>query len=262
MLPHRSARADSGRRRFASTAGFATEGEARRALDRVLVETNDGTCVDRNDITVAEYLREWIERAAVDLHPTTTVGYHRSVDFLSEELGKVSVVPSDRSSTMDALRHYLCAAREDESSRLVFGNGDRVAAISAALAVGDPLRKAVERFAPEPDPPLNTPRIAAVIDGEKVDRVAVRLDDRGWTARNVEPAEIAPTEVLVLHTYSGTVDAPPGSAPSFRLRISRLGLEPPEMVWSALSPERRVLLCDGSAHSAVPTTMLDTTRLQ
>ena len=84
-------RSDSGRRRFASKAGFATEGAARRALNRVLVDIDDGTHVDRNDITVAEYLADWIERAALDLRPTTTIGYRRSVDFLTEELGKVKL---------------------------------------------------------------------------------------------------------------------------------------------------------------------------
>ena len=59
-------RSDSGRRRFASKAGFATEGAARRALNRVLVDIDDGTHVDRNDITVGEYLGDWIERAALD----------------------------------------------------------------------------------------------------------------------------------------------------------------------------------------------------
>ncbi len=84
-------RSADGRRRFATKAGFATEGEARRTLNRVLVEIDDGAHVDRNDVTVGEYLAGWLDRVELDLRPTTMVGYRRSVRLLEPEIGGVKV---------------------------------------------------------------------------------------------------------------------------------------------------------------------------
>ncbi|MEZ5243655.1 MAG: tyrosine-type recombinase/integrase [Acidimicrobiales bacterium] len=82
-------RAETGRRRYSTKAGFGTEGDARRALNRVLVDIDDGVHVDRNDVTVGEYLDEWLDRAAVDLRATTMVGYRRSAGLIAEEIGGV-----------------------------------------------------------------------------------------------------------------------------------------------------------------------------
>ena len=82
-------RAETGRRRYSTKAGFSTEGDARRALNRVLVDIDDGVHVDRNAITVGDYLDEWLDRAAVDLRPTTMVGYRRSAGLISGEIGRV-----------------------------------------------------------------------------------------------------------------------------------------------------------------------------
>ena len=64
-------------------AGFGSDGAARRALN--LVKIDDGTHVDRYDISVAEYLRGRIERAALDLRPTTTVGHRRPGSWIVGE---------------------------------------------------------------------------------------------------------------------------------------------------------------------------------
>ncbi|MEZ5230137.1 MAG: site-specific integrase [Acidimicrobiales bacterium] len=77
----------TGRRKFVSKGGFATQGEARRALNKKLVEIDDGTHVERRRITVADYLDEWFEGAEHDLRPTSAAGYRRAIVKLKATLG-------------------------------------------------------------------------------------------------------------------------------------------------------------------------------
>ena len=49
--------------------GFATEDDAKAARDEARVKARRGEYIDRNTITVAEYLDEWIEAHAVEIKP-------------------------------------------------------------------------------------------------------------------------------------------------------------------------------------------------
>ncbi len=75
------------RRRFASKAGFATQAEARKALNQVLVDLEGGAYVDRSTVTVREYLADWLHRAANGRRPTTMAAYRRGAEHLDPYIG-------------------------------------------------------------------------------------------------------------------------------------------------------------------------------
>ncbi len=77
----------TGRRKFVSKGGFKTQAEARRALNKKLVEIDEGTYVERRRITLAAYLDEWFEGAEPDLRPTSAAGYRRAIVKLKATMG-------------------------------------------------------------------------------------------------------------------------------------------------------------------------------
>ncbi|MGC5167753.1 IMP cyclohydrolase [Luteimicrobium sp. DT211] len=62
----------------------------------------------------------------------------------------------------DPLRHYTAAVSDDAWT--VFGNGDHVETVAKSLATGTDPRIALDGLAYEPDPPIFTPRITAVVE--------------------------------------------------------------------------------------------------
>ena len=62
----------------------------------------------------------------------------------------------------DRLRHYIAA--EADARYTVFGNGEQVSDVFARLSGGLAPWFALERVAYEPDSPIYTPRITAVVD--------------------------------------------------------------------------------------------------
>ncbi|GII95780.1 site-specific integrase [Sinosporangium siamense] len=59
--------------------GFATENEAKAARDEARVSAYRGEYVDRNTITVGQYLDEWLEAHAVAIKPKTLKDYQNIV---------------------------------------------------------------------------------------------------------------------------------------------------------------------------------------
>ncbi|WP_236700342.1 tyrosine-type recombinase/integrase [Allosalinactinospora lopnorensis] len=55
--------------------GFPTEEEAKAARDEARVKARRGEYIDRNRVTVAEYLEEWIETHGVEIKPKTLYMY-------------------------------------------------------------------------------------------------------------------------------------------------------------------------------------------
>ena len=51
--------------------GFATEEEAKAARDEARVKARHGEYIDRNRITVAAYLDDWIDSHAMEIKPRT-----------------------------------------------------------------------------------------------------------------------------------------------------------------------------------------------
>lgn len=60
--------------------GFATEEDAKAARDEARVKARRGEYIDRNWITVADYLDEWIEAHAVEIKPKTLQDYRHLIN--------------------------------------------------------------------------------------------------------------------------------------------------------------------------------------
>ncbi|MFC4533059.1 Arm DNA-binding domain-containing protein [Sphaerisporangium dianthi] len=59
--------------------GFATEDEAKAARDEARVKARRGEYVDRNTITVGEYLDDWVESHAIEIKPRTLSDYRACI---------------------------------------------------------------------------------------------------------------------------------------------------------------------------------------
>ncbi|GAA1565384.1 tyrosine-type recombinase/integrase [Actinomadura kijaniata] len=60
--------------------GFATEDDAKEARDEARVKARRGEYIDRNPITVGEYLDEWLEAHAVEIKPKTLADYRHLIE--------------------------------------------------------------------------------------------------------------------------------------------------------------------------------------
>ena len=103
--------------------------------------------------------------------------------------GELAVVPVGATSH-DSLRHYVAATADERWT--VYGNGEQVAEVAARLAKGLAPGSALEDLSYEPDPPICTPRITAVVD---------RAGHRAWfgaARRPEDERETADTTVLWL----------------------------------------------------------------
>lgn len=146
----------------------------------------------------------------------------------------------------DPLRHYACA--RPFPNGLIIGNGDHVDVVADQLNTGVGLDAALAGIVPEPDPPINTPRIGAVIQASSAIVFSV-ADNQGAIERRTTEMPPAPHTIAVQTTYDGSVDEPVGSAP-LRLLTSD---EPFERIvddlWSTLRVDLRVLLLAGVGSS-------------
>ena len=59
--------------------GFETEEDAKAARDEARVKARRGEYIDRNSMTVGEYLDEWIEAHAVEIKPKTLADYRHLI---------------------------------------------------------------------------------------------------------------------------------------------------------------------------------------
>ena len=60
--------------------GFATEQDAKAARDQARVSARQGQYIDRNSITVAAYLEQWLEAHAVEVKPKTLQDYRHLIN--------------------------------------------------------------------------------------------------------------------------------------------------------------------------------------
>ncbi|MEW2356409.1 tyrosine-type recombinase/integrase [Spirillospora sp. NPDC029432] len=60
-------------------SGFATEDDAKAARDEARVKARRGEYIDRNAITVSDYLDQWIESHAVEIRPRTLASYRTMI---------------------------------------------------------------------------------------------------------------------------------------------------------------------------------------
>ncbi|GAA3759500.1 tyrosine-type recombinase/integrase [Salinactinospora qingdaonensis] len=70
--------------------GFATEDEAKAARDEARVKARRGEYIDRNRVTVGEYLAEWIETHSVEIKPKTLHMYRYLIEhYIVPRLGEM-----------------------------------------------------------------------------------------------------------------------------------------------------------------------------
>jgi IMP cyclohydrolase len=144
----------------------------------------------------------------------------------------------------DDLRHYTAGLSDEQWT--VFGNGSQVGTVFDRLFAGAPPAVALDELSYEPDPPIHTPRITAVV---------ARASGTVWLGAARRPAgarstadvtvttvrEMAVSDALTLTTYhsdgvtvtaSATVTefATPAATPDALL----------DEVWSSLDPAFRV----------------------
>jgi IMP cyclohydrolase len=158
--------------------------------------------------------------------------------------GELVVLPTG-ATEHDALRHYVAATETDDW--LVYGNGEQVSTVRERLVAGRCPADALQDLAYEPDPPIFTPRITAVVD--------LRHPGRAWLgmarhARGDREAgivvilaahDLAPGGALLLTTYDsdGTTIEP--AQPLVETATTAGHAEElVDQIWSALAPQRRV----------------------
>ncbi|MEV6847760.1 IMP cyclohydrolase [Actinoplanes sp. NPDC051411] len=144
----------------------------------------------------------------------------------------------------DSLRHYTAALSDEQWT--VFGNGEQVGTVFDRLFAGAPPAVALDDLSYEPDPPLHTPRITAVVSRSSgtVWLGAARRPDGLRSTADVTVTtvrEMAVSDALTLTTYdsdgssvavAATVDefTTPAATPDDLL----------DEVWSSLDPAYRV----------------------
>jgi IMP cyclohydrolase len=82
----------------------------------------------------------------------------RIVQTSADELRVVAVGDQEH----DSLRHYVAGLSNERWT--VFGNGEQVPVVFERLRAGSPPALALDDLEYEPDPPIYTPRITAVVD--------------------------------------------------------------------------------------------------
>ena len=87
--------------------GFATDTAAKEARDEARVKASRGEYIDRNSITVAEYLDEWVDSHAMEVKPRTLADYKSCIRlYVKPRIGKMRL-QAVRPSTITKLYHDM-----------------------------------------------------------------------------------------------------------------------------------------------------------
>ncbi|PGA19357.1 site-specific integrase [Bacillus thuringiensis] len=71
----------TGKRKQKTVSGFKTKKEAERACNELIHQFNTGSLVDDKNLTLSEYLQEWLENTAKQrVRDTTFINYRRAVN--------------------------------------------------------------------------------------------------------------------------------------------------------------------------------------
>ncbi|MDP8961934.1 MAG: site-specific integrase [Actinomycetota bacterium] len=99
----------TGKRRQREKRGFRTRAEAEEALAIVIATLKTGGYVKPEDVTVREFLRDWLQRKAEDdLKPSTAASYQSKIEsYLIPKLGAVHLQDLNVVMIEDALRELL-----------------------------------------------------------------------------------------------------------------------------------------------------------
>ena len=159
--------------------------------------------------------------------------------------GRLIVAPN-QVTEKDALRHYTAA--ECAGDWLVFGNGEQVTIVAERLRSGAAPAASLADLEFEPDPPLLTSRITAVLSRSDGGRTAVfgaARASRGrrmtsnvmtLTARDLEPGD-----GVLLTTYQSDGRDVRTAPPYLEISVlATTGAELLREIWDSLAPEHRI----------------------
>ncbi|MET9241369.1 site-specific integrase [Nonomuraea sp. NPDC003709] len=94
--------------------GFATEDDAKTARDEARVNARRGEYVDRNEITVADYLDMWIEDHAMEIKPGTLEDYRIGIRlYVKPYIGKMRLQAVRPSTITKLYRDLLITDRKN-----------------------------------------------------------------------------------------------------------------------------------------------------
>jgi len=164
----------------------------------------------------------------------------RALRVDGEELVVGPVTPAEH----DPLRHY--AAAMSTAGWLVYGNGEQVAQVTRRLGEGVSAADSLGGLEYEPDPPIRTSRITALLqrDGHTAVLGAARPSSGSRRCANVMTLtvrDLEPGEAVLMTTYHSNGRTVLTAAPFEETTISAQdGAELLEEIWSSLSREFRI----------------------
>ncbi len=145
----------------------------------------------------------------------------------------------------DPLRHYIAATASPQW--LVFGNGAQVSTVAERLARGEQPAIALDNLENEPDGPIFTDRITAIMERPlgglavlgAARRSAIGRPSSGIIAMTVR--DMAPGNAVLLTTYRSDGETIHGGQPFIEARSeAHDGAALLDEVWSSLNPAYRV----------------------
>jgi integrase len=94
--------------------GYPTEDDAKEARDEARVKARRGEYIDRNAITVAEYLDEWLETHAVEIKPRTLASYKTMIRlYIKPHIGDLRLQAVRPARISKLYRDLLTTGGED-----------------------------------------------------------------------------------------------------------------------------------------------------
>jgi IMP cyclohydrolase len=123
------------------------------------------------------------------------------------------VLPTDETAVDDPLRHYQGVIAD--GSRLIAGNGRHVSELATAGCDPADAKCVLGGLTFEPDPPLFTPRLSAVVSLSQSPTAILGIAARGPNGQTrhqlMELESLGTDELWLLHTYSGPSSSPDSS---------------------------------------------------
>jgi IMP cyclohydrolase len=157
---------------------------------------------------------------------------------LIEEEGEIRTATADASKQVDGTFTLYTALCSQNGAQIV-GNGDQVTTVAEALAAGGSFEQALRTRSVEEDPPIWTPRITAVVVGEKLTLSKIAKNGRVF----FESTPLEPGAGLCLHTYRGDGDPIlPFNEDPYPVCLEGSAEELAQSSWKKLDPDFRVAL--------------------
>lgn len=159
------------------------------------------------------------------------------------ENGKLRVMPADESKSSGDKSLTIYDAVIPVEGGLIVSNGSQGKEIATTLRIGDDFQKALSLFSYEPDEPIFTSRISALVSKEGLEMSNIKRGKKGETVRDYF-GYLLPEEGIgrAMQTYDGTkgekvkrFDREP-----YILDLLGTGEEIVERVWNALPKEHRI----------------------